>query len=301
LFGYYDNLHFSLFSYVVAVLIAIKDPNDRQKMEKAAEVSKQQRYKYTRNDVRKIPHTLEWLCPKERTHVNSIDSLLHSDDLLKESSIKGKEIPLKDKFESCLRKRNVARWDGVVKRIKSDWQGTITFHRYIDVHFVPNSIRSSKPAIGDTVSFHLSFDWHGPRAWSVMRIADSNCYRKPSHLSDSSQNSDSIDESDDEVQDRWRVYNVPVPFWATNVDDCEENSWNHYVDQQMTAVVVTLRVEERFGFISHPDVEDNLYFSLNDCSVDVRLLMILKFHVAYVNGKMRAVDIGVPKVRIQSR
>ena len=115
-------------------------------MERAAElVSKQQRYKNARNDVRKIPHTLEWLCPKQGSHVNSIDSLLHSDDLLKESSIKGKEIPRKDKFESCLQKRNVVKWRGVVKKIKSDWQGTITFNRYIDVHFVPQTRGGSRP------------------------------------------------------------------------------------------------------------------------------------------------------------
>ncbi len=266
-------------------------------MEKAADlVSKQQRYKYTRNDQRKIPHTLEWLCPKQGTHVNSVDSLLHSDDLLNEDSIKGKGIPLKDKYESCLRKKNVARWEGVVKRIKSDLQGTITFHRYIDVHFVPQSIRLSKPAIGDSVTFHLSFDWHGPRAWSVMRIADTNSYRKAS----SGQSSDDTEESDEEEQDHKNVYYMPAPLWCTPINESREaNSWNDYVGKQMTGVVTTVRIEDRYGFLCHPDVEGGLYFSLNDVWVNIRQLMILKFHVANdVNGKLRAVDIDIPKVGV---
>ena len=281
----------------MAVLSAIKDPNDRQKMEKAAElVSKQQRYKNTTNDRRNIPQTLEWLCPKEGSHINSIDSLLHSDDLLKENSMKGKGIPLKDKFESCLRKRNVARWEGVVRRIKSDWQGTITFHRHIDVHFVPQSIRSSKPAIGDTVSFHLSFDWHGPRAWSVMRIADSSSRKKSAGYE-----SEHTDESDEEEQRQETIFKLPVPtpLWFTHVEETEAKTWNDYIGQQLTGVVCTLRVENMCGFLSHPDVEGDLYFNLNECHHPVRKLMILKFCVTNdENNKMRAASIGIPTVGI---
>ena len=274
-------------------------------MERAAElVSKQQRYKNARNDVRKIPHTLEWLCPKQGSHVNSIDSLLHSDDLLKESSIKGKEIPRKDKFESCLQKRNVVKWRGVVKKIKSDWQGTITFNRYIDVHFVPQTIRLSKPAIGDTVSFHLSFDWHGPRAWSVQRVADSNSYRKLSYLSDSDQYSDSEDERDDIKHSDKDIYNVPTPLWCTPVEEREETTWNHYVNQHMMGVIETLIANKRYGFISHPDVEGGLYFRLEDVQSSashIEELMVLEFRVACMNEKVRAADIYLLEVSAQCK
>lgn len=293
-----DILFFSP-SYVVAVLIAIKDPNDKQKMERAADlVSKQQRYKNITHNVRKIPHTLEWLCPKQGSHVNSIDSLLHSDDLLKESSIKGKTIPLKEKFESCLQKRNVVKWEGVVKKIKSDWQGTITFKRYIDVHFVPHSILLSKPAIGDTVLFHLSFDWHGPRAWSVRRVADSNSYRKSSE----NQDSDSADESDSEKHGDKNVYNVPTPIWCTAVEEREETTWSHYVDEHMMGVIKSLMVNKGYGFVSHPDVEGGLYFRLEDVQSSashIEELMVLEFHVAYVNEKVRATNIHLLEVGVQ--
>lgn len=272
---------------------AIKDPNDKQKMEKAVElVSNQQLYKNTRKDARKIPQTLEWLCPKNGKHVNSIDSLLHSDDLLKETPIKGREIPLKDKFENSLRKMNVVRWEGVVKKIKSDWIGTITFRKHIDVHFVPNSIRSSRPALGDTVSFHLSFDWNGPSAWSVMRDADSYSRGKAT----GNQSSDDSDGTDDEGHGQQNNYNIPTPLWSVNMEENEEKSWKNYVGKQMIGVVVNLCEEERFGFVAHPDVEGSLYFSLNDFSYGIRLLMILKFRVAVVDGKSRAHDIDIAKV-----
>ena len=83
------------FSYVIAVLIAIKDPSDEQRMKRTVDlVENQQRYKSSRKDVRKITHTLEWLYPKNGRHINSIDSLRHSDDLLKEHPTGRKEIPL---------------------------------------------------------------------------------------------------------------------------------------------------------------------------------------------------------------
>lgn len=271
-------------------------------MERAAElVSKQQRYKNARNDVRKIPHTFEWLCPKHGSHVNSIDSLLHSDDLLKGNSIRGKEIPLKDKFESCLQKKDVVKWTGVVKKIKSDWQGTITFNRYIDVHFVPQSIRLSKPAIGDTVSFHLSFDWHGPRAWSVQRVADSNSYKNSSYLSDSDQDFDSGDERDNEMHSN--NYNVPTPLWCTEMEEeREEKTWNHYVNEHMMGVIETLDVNGRFGFIVHPDVEGGLFFRLKDVqsfASHIEELMVLEFRVVCVDEKACATDIRLVEVGVQ--
>ncbi|XP_028397256.1 uncharacterized protein LOC114521065 isoform X2 [Dendronephthya gigantea] len=246
--------HAEFYNYVVAVLIALKDPNDDQKMQRAAELVKKQQRNKSAGDSRKIHNTLEWLCPKQGSHVNSIDSLLLSDDLLKDSWVKGKEIPLKERLESCLRKKNVSRWDGVVEKIKNDWHGTIKFRGHIDVYFLPQSIRSSKPAIGDTVSFHLSFDWHGPRAWSVERVADRNAYKKTSYLSDSG-----TEGSDDEKDGQATGYNAPRPLYFTNLEDndSEENTWSHYVDKQMIGTVTAMK-EEGYGFISHPDVEDHL-------------------------------------------
>ena len=174
----------------------MKDPKDKEKMKKAAElVNRQHRRKSSREEVSKFPH-IEWLRPKEGRHINSIDSLLHNDDLLKKEKTQPhpphQRWPRKEVIERCLREFNVARWDGVVKDIRSDWHGTISFKNHIDVYFVPQNVRTGTPTMGDTVNFYLSFDWNSPRAWSVTRSVDSNVgkgtkYNRES-LSSSSEN-----------------------------------------------------------------------------------------------------------------
>ena len=267
-------------------------------MQKAAELAKkQQRNKNARDDSRKMPNALEWLFPKQGSHVNSIDSLLLNDDLVKDTYVRGKEIPYRDRLEDCLRKKNVFRWIGIVDKMRGDWHGTIKFRGYIDVYFLPWHVWPSKPAVGDNVSFHLSFDWHGPRAWSVTRVADSNTRQKSSYSSDSGS-----DDSDDEKESQATGYYVPPPLYQAKSedDDCEEITWSHYVDKQMIGVVTALN-GKGYGFISHPNVDDEIFFHLSDVDLSadqIDRFMILKFRVCFDNykRKVRAANIHTPKV-----
>ena len=122
-------------------------------------------------------------------------------------------------------------------KIKSDCQGTITLHRFIDVHFVPQSTQSSKPAIGDTVSFYLPFDWHGPRAWSVVRCADSKSNRKTdySESSDSSDEDDGDDEGKARSLDPVQVHVPPLPPRAEDIHE-SGNMCHGYQFNQVNAM-----------------------------------------------------------------
>lgn len=291
-----------VFSYVVCLLIALKDSKDREKMEKAADlVKQQQRKKYSRKEASKFPH-VEWLHPEVGRHINSIDSLLYNDDLLKvpsQSSLAHQRRLGRDIIERCLREKNVARWEGVVKDIRSDWQGTIAFHGYIDVHFVPQNVRLSIPAKGDTVNFYLSFDWNGPSAWSVMRSVDSTVLRSfPRNIfngESSRSGSENEEETDSQIIVSSPLHRVYIPE-----EEEDENDWEHRNGKRMTGVVVSIHPEKGFGYLAHPRVSDRLWFHfsaiLNDEEITKHI--VLGFRVEKLDGKFRAADICVMKVNI---
>ena len=296
-----------VFSYVVCLLTALKDPKDKEKMKKAAElVNRQDRRKSSREEVSKFPH-IEWLRPRVGRHINSIDSLLHNDDLLKKEKTQShpphQRRSRNEVIERCLRKCNVARWDGVVKAIKSDWHGTIAFKSYIDVYFVPQNVRPGRPAIGDTVNFYLSFDWNSPRAWSVTRSVDSNVGKRTKYDRESFSSSS---KSEEDESGRQTIVSSPLSnACIPDKSKDDEKDWEQFVGKRMTGAVVQMYSEKGFGYVSHPHLISNLWFHMKQftsvtlCQEAIAKFMVLEFRVeSEADGKLCAVDICVVEVNI---
>ena len=76
------------FSYVVNALIALRDPHDSEKRERM----KNLRGAGKKHKIDKVVIPQEWLHPREAKHINSVDSLLHHDDLVKDTNAVSKVI-----------------------------------------------------------------------------------------------------------------------------------------------------------------------------------------------------------------
>lgn len=112
----------------MAILEALNDPNDTEKMKTANECVKELQHK------RRLPRSkgisqdpslpIEWLHPKEGHQINSLDTLLYHEDLVRDylkgatprhPKRSGKEI-----IEKALFQKSITKWEGVVSEISSD-------------------------------------------------------------------------------------------------------------------------------------------------------------------------------------
>ena len=296
------------FSSVVNVLIALKDPKDREKMAVAEKLIKEQEgKKFDKRAGAILP--LEWLHCKDKHHINSIDSLLNHDDLVKEISKSfragGKLRPGREVIEGSLYEKQVTKWEGTVKEIKSDWHGTIVFKDHLDVRFVPVSVQPSLPKRGETVRFNLAFDRRGLSAWSVVR--EFNQLKRLPDLVSCDEDSYSENIEDDEDMDN--VTMAPAPLYSTEIpEEKRVPVWDDYIEEsmqeRMQGVVVLTNVEKGFGILKHPDVTDRLFFHASQLVNPVKSLegtitkyMILEFTVEKLSDRTRAANIRVLKVR----
>ena len=265
------NVSFFLyFSYVIAVLIALKDPTDKEKMEKACKaIEEMQRKRYvkkpgTASQVHSLP--LEWLHPKEGRHINSVDSLLHHEDLVKEylscssnTSIRqtrvGREI-----IERALFERDIKTFQGEVGGIDADWKGKIYLKNYIPVHFIPSNVTPSMPSTGDTVRFALSFGLNGPQAWAVVcqpgmakaRKAENIRPVKELDTEDQSSGLESCDEDDIEVH-------VEKPLYRKHIPQRSQSDWEVHVGKSLQGIV-SFTSNKGFGYIQNPAIKETLFF-----------------------------------------
>ena len=144
-------LHSICFSYVVATLEALSDPNDTEKMKRASECVKELLRK------RKSPKSegvsqhaslpVEWLHPKEGLHINSLDSLLYHEDLVRDY-LKGKtpqhqKRAGKEIIEKALFQKNIRKWNGFVSEISSDWKGVISLKNTLACPLYPSMFSPS--------------------------------------------------------------------------------------------------------------------------------------------------------------
>ena len=281
------------------VLIALKDPKDREKMAVAEKLIKQQQgKKYNKREEVVLP--LEWLHCKERHHINSIDSLLNHDDLVKETSkssrARGKRRPGREVIEGSLFEKQVTKWEGTVKEIRSEWHGTIVFKDYLEVRFVPLNVQPSIPSSGETVRFNLAFDKYGLSAWSVVRE-----FTELKRLPDlASSGEDSSSEDDEDADNRTLA---PAPLYSTVIPEEKRVIWDDYSDKCMQGVVMSTNIEKGFGILKHPDVRDRLFFHASQLVSPVKSLegtitkyMILEFTVEKLSDRIRAANIRVLKV-----
>lgn len=236
---------------MIAVLIALKDPKDKEKMEKACKaIDEMKRKRYARkhgtvSPVHSLP--LEWLNPKEGRHINSIDSLLHHDDLVDEylnrgsskSSTQtrvGREIVKPALFE---RELEMQKFQGEVGSIEEgQWKGKIYLKNYIPVHFVSSNVTlSTMPSTGDTVKFALSFGLNGPEAWAVecppgmAKARKAENVRPVKELDTDYQSSDheSSDEGDVEIYPEVPLYRKNIP---NNSAQRGQSEWEVHVSEQ---------------------------------------------------------------------
>ena len=302
---------FAICSYVINILIAIKDPRDAQKREKAEKIIKRQQgmKKHKRKEDSVLP--IEWLHPKDKHHINSIDSLLHHDDLLKETTKRGEQRKLRDKqhgrdvIEGFLFEKDIIKWEGTVKEIQRDWQGTIVFKGHFEVRFVPQNVQPSMPSTGDTVRFCLSFDRLGLMAWAVMRSPENNVPK--SLLVTVSSDDESSSGSNDENEDDGETILDTTLFNQAGCLESIGKIWEDYHGQKMQGVVNSINVEKGYGTLEHPNVQGHLFFHasqlvkpVKSLKGEIRKSMVLQFVVEKLTEKTRAADIHVLTVRLLS-
>ena len=284
----------------------MKDPNDREKM--AVALKRQQGRKYDKKEEVVLP--LEWLhCGKDSHHINSVDSLLNHDDLVKETSksskVRGKRRPGREVIEGSLFEKKVTKWEGIIKEIKTNWHGTIVFKDYLEVRFVPMNVQRSNrslPSTGATVRFCLGFDWHGLSAWFVTCAVEHQPRRLPEIVSSDEDTSNENDQKDTENE-----ISGPLPLDLVDIPEERREFWEDYNGKRMQGVVISTNSEKGFGFLRHPDVLDvQLFFHASQLVSPVMSLegtilkyMTLEFIVENVSEKARATNISVLKVRLR--
>lgn len=301
---------------MVAVLIAVKDNTDKEKMEKACKaIEEMKRKRYVRkpgtaSPVHSLP--LEWLNPKEGRHINSIDSLLHHDDLVKEylncnsntttQTRVGREI-----IERTLFERDIKLFQGEVGEIEADWKGKIYLKRYIPVHFIPSNVVPSMPSTGDTVKFALSFGLNGPQAWAVIcqpgmvkaRKAENIRPVKELDTEDQSSGPESCDEEEMEIH-------MEKPLFRRNISKNStlrsQSDWEVHVGQQLQGIVSYTSMKG-YGKIQNPTITEKLFFHASQIVPPVSSLKdlpdntVVSFTVDRTDSRgVRATNVKVIKV-----
>ncbi|CAB3998737.1 uncharacterized protein LOC111347295 isoform X2 [Paramuricea clavata] len=289
-------------------------------MDEAEKLTKHQQSKrYNKKEHLVLP--LEWLHPENGRHIESIDCLLHHDDLIKGTDI----VSTSDKrkpIEGSLFEKNITQWEGTITAVRSEWQGTITFKGRLPVWFVPLNAQPSMPSLGDTVKFCLSFDDFGLSAWRVMRDAGT----QPSDLSDivnrDGDSSSEHSEQEDVEKENFLVapslcsIDIQKPDQKHGLDEQKDEKphagavlkkrtkthWDEYNEQRMQGVVSFTNSDTGFGFIKNADVEDKLFFNASQLREPVKNLggnivkdMLLDFKVEKLTERTRAADICVLK------
>ena len=285
----------------------------------AEKLVKQQSKKYNKKDF-VLP--LEWLQPKNGRQIESIECLLHHDDLIKGTHISSTSDKRKP-IEAFLFEKNITLWKGTISAISSERQGTITFQECLPVRFVPQNAQPSMPSLGDTVLFCLSFDGFGLSAWRVIREAGI----QRSDLSgmvcrDDDSSSESSDQGDvqegEVVSPSFCSIDIPEPEQNEGMDELEHHQlqygaiskirhkthWDECNEQRMQGVVLSTNPETGYGFIENPDIKGKLFFHASQLRVPVKNLkgnivkdMLLDFKVEKLTERTRAADIQVLKVR----
>ena len=261
-------------SYVVAVLEALRDQKDTEKMKKACKCIDEMRgkkhfkWKGTSEDTT-LP--IEWLHPKSGRHINSIDSLLLHEDLVRgfhKSLNSDKQMKdRKEIIEKALFEEKITKWEGTVSEIGGDWKGFICFKKYINIPFVPLNVIPGMPSQGDTVHFCLAFQRNGPMAWSVVCRRDVAKVIKAdllkltvAHQAEQNESSDSNDE--DDLHDLQPLVGEPLhrQKFCHVSGTRKERVWEDYLGAEKQGIVDGIVESRGFGMIIHPVIADKLFF-----------------------------------------
>lgn len=313
------RMHYLLFSYVVAMLEALSDPNDTEKMKRAnacvKEVLRKRKLPKSKGVSQDSSLPVEWLHPKEGRHINSLDSLLHHEDLvrdyLKGANPQHQKRAGREIIDKALFQKNITKWDGLVSEISSDWKGIITLKRHINVSFVPVNVQPFMPNQGDVVHFCLAFHWTGPCAWYVVcqpgaakaqKAAARLSVNLPLHSGDDDSGSEASDNSDDEGLLPMVGESLHTKAVRTGpsvlADDEEGHQWRRCLDQEMQGIIIKRFPDSGYGRIYHPNFQSSLFFHAKqivppvDSLNSIELYSIVSFTVGTTEKGPRATNIS---------
>ena len=301
----------------MAILEALSDPNDTEKMKRATECVREllRKRKSPKSDgISQHPSLpVEWLHPKEGHHINSLDSLLYHEDLVREY-LKGKspqrqERAGKEIIEKALFQKNITKWEGVVSEISSDWKGIISLKKRINVSFVPINVQPYMPNEGDEVRFCLAFHWTGPCAWYV--VCQPGAMKAQKASARSAVNFPEEDDSDSETSDKGDEEDLlplvgeslhtqvvrPSQSFEVGDDNEEPSQWNQYLDSEKQGLIFQVFPDKGWGRIHHPNFKDTLFFHAKqiDPPVDslssITIYSVVSFTVGKTGKGLRAMNI----------
>lgn len=306
------------YNYVIAILEALSDPNDTEKMKKANDCVREMQRK------RKLPKSrgvsqdpslpVEWLHPKEGRHIDSLGSLLYHEDLvrdyLKKATLQHQERAGKEIIDKALFQKNITRWEGVVSEKISDWKGIISLKKHISVSFVPINVQPFIPNQGEEVSFCLAFHWTGPYAWYVICGPGAAKAKKagarssvalpidPSHHDSDSEGSDKSDDEDLLPLVGQALHTKTVTKGVTvSAENHEGFDWRRYLDQEMQGIIFKRFPDAGHGRIYHPEFKDCLFFHAKqivppvDSLNAIELYSVVSFTVGKTEKGPRAMNI----------
>ena len=286
-------------------------------MDRAERLTKQQSKRYKKKKDFVLP--LEWLHPKEGRHFESIDCLLHHDDLIKGTNISSQSDKTK-LIERCLFEESITQWEGTVQDVRSAWEGTITFEGRLPVRFVPLNAQPSMLSSGNMVKFCLSFDRFGLSAWQVMRerqIQHGDPFDIVGRYADDDSSSEHSEQEDVQKED----FPVAPPLYSIRIpepDDKQTRNENKgqqpqgeavskkltkLDEQRKQGVVSFANPEMGAGFIENADVEDKLFFRhaqlrepVKDLEGNIVKYVLLYLKVEKLTQPTCAADVRVLKV-----
>lgn len=293
---------------------ALSDPQDTEKIKWACTCidemrsKKNFRWKGTTEDPN-LP--VEWLHPKSGRHIESIDSLLHHEDLVKgfykRSNNSEHTKVRKEIIERALFEQEITKWEGIVGEIINDWKGYICLKKHITIPFIPLNVIPGMPSQGDTVRFCLAFQRNGPMAWSVVCRRDLAKASKADRLNtaiDQAEQTESSDEDENDSHDLQPLVSKPL-HRQTIFQDClpkKEPVWEDYLDETKFGIVDGIMENKGFGMLIHPAISDKLFFHakqffppIDDIS-NVTKDTVLSFTVGMTGKGIRAMNIK-PLVR----
>ena len=304
----------------MAILEALSDPKDTEKMTKANECVKELQHKrrFSRSKgVSQDPSLpIEWLHPKTGRQVNSLDSLLYHEDLvrdyLKGATPQHRQRGGKEIIEKALYQENITKWEGVVSEISSDWKGSISLKNHLSVSFVPVNVQSHMPNEGDEVRFCLAFHWTGPNAWYVVCQPGVAKNRKavarsvnpfPMNREEDDSGSETSEKGDDDdllplVGESLHTQTVRTQQ-NVSVEEDGGNQWDLCLEQEMQGIIFKRFPEGGYGRIYHPNFQSSLFFHAKqmvppvDSLESIDLYSVVSFTVGKSARGTRAMNINI--------
>ena len=291
----------------MATLEALSDPNDTEKMKRVSECVREllrKRKSPKSEGVSQDPSPpIEWLHPKEDLHINSLDSLLYHEDLVREY-LKGKtpqhqKRAGKEIIEKALFQKNISKWIGVVSEISSDWKGVISLKKHLSVSFVPINVQPYMPNEGDEVRFCLAFHWTGPCAWyvvcqpGVVKAQKAVARSAISFPEEDDSESDTSDKGDEEdlLPLVGKSLHTQIVRHAQNFEVDDENGassrWSRYMDSEKQGIISQVKPYYGYGFIYHPNFKDLLFFHAKQIDPPIDSLNSIEIYsvVSFTVGK----------------